>query len=1076
MARHETLRTTFDEVDGQAFQRIQPAQPLDLARVDLTAEKDAEAAARRLAEVEAQRPFDLRNGPLLRLTLMRLSPKEVADADHVLLLTMHHIVSDGWSIRVLVDEFSRLYGAFAAGEALQLPALPVQYADYAQWQRELLAGEEGRRQLNWWTEQLSQDTPVLELAADHPRPAVQSYRGGSLGFSLDARLGGRLKQLAREQDVTLFMLLLGAYAVLMQRYSGQRDLRIAVPIANRQQLETEGLIGFFVNTQVMPFQLTDDESFAALLARLKPLALGAQANQDLPFEQLVEALQPERSLAYNPLVQVKFNFGFDVSRLPDAGALKLELFSEEQYGARFDLALDMAEALDANGQPGDELRGSFVYARDLFLDASVAVIASQFETLLRQLCAEPQRALGELPRPVASRRRGEVRQWPQQDVLGLFAAQVVAQPDAIAVQDEGVRYSYAELDARSNRLANVLIGSGVEPVECVAICQERSAQWVLLLLGVLKAGATYVPLDPAQPAERLRQLLADNGIGRVLVSEAALLETFGEAATLIPFGGPEQGSAAAPARRIDPQQAAYVIFTSGSTGQPKGVRVSHAALANYVQAVLERLQLHQGRAQGLGMAMVSSVAADLGHTTLFGALCGGGRLHLADAQAVADAERFAAFMQDVDVLKIVPSHLAGLLAAAPNAAAVLPRRLLVVGGEACDRALLQALRELSPKLRIVNHYGPSESTVGVLTHEWSLVDDLPAASLPIGTPLANTAIRVLDEHGRDLLPGVTGELYIGGAGLALGYLGQPEMTAERFVEIEGERLYRSGDRVRLNRHGAVEFLGRVDDQVKIRGYRVEPGELAQALKRLPGVRDAVALAEREGDGPMRLLAWAVAEGQSVENLRESLAAEVPEYLLPAQLILLERLPLNANGKVDRKALPRVEMAAKALDSAPLSELEQRIADIWQAVLKVERVGAEDNFFELGGDSILSLQIIARIRKLGYKLSPKQLFERQSVRQLSQWLESRAPAAVAVPAPVAAVSGEVVLSPVQARFFERVPSAQRHHWNQALLLQPREALDSDALARALHWLVGQHDALRLRLMAAASVTPNKVRWT
>ena len=1061
VARHETLRTTFDEVDGQAFQRIQPAQALDLARVDLSAEKDAEAAARHLAETEAQRPFDLRNGPLLRLTLLKL-----ADVDHVLLLTMHHIVSDGWSIRVLVEEFSRLYGAFAAGEDLQLPTLPVQYADYAQWQRELLAGEEGQRQLSWWTEQLGgvdaeREWPVLELATDRPRPAVQSYRGGSLGFSLDAGLGARLRQLAREQDVTLFMLLLGAYAVLMQRCSGQRHLRIAVPIANRQQLETEGLIGFFVNTQVMPFALRDDEPFAALLARLKPLALGAQAHQDLPFEQLVDALQPERSLAYNPLVQVKFNFGFDVSRLPDAGALKLELFSEEQYGARFDLALDMAEALDPDGQPGDELRGSFVYARDLFDEDSVAAIAGQFDALLRQLCAEPQRALGKLPRPVASRRRGEPRQWPQQDVLGLFAAQVAAQPDAIAVQDDGVRYTYAELDQRTNRLANALIASGVEQGECVAICHERSAQWVLLLLGVLKAGATYVPLDPAQPAERLRQLLADNGIRRVLVSDVALLDAFGDAALLIPAGGLQEGAEAAPTRHIDPQQAAYVIFTSGSTGQPKGVRVSHAALANYVQAVLERLQLDQGRARGLGLAMVSSVAADLGHTTLFGALCGGGRLHLADAQAVADAERFAAFMQEVDVLKIVPSHLAGLLAAAPNAAAVLPRRLLVLGGEACDRALLQPIRELAPTLRIVNHYGPSESTVGVLTHEWSLLDALPAASLPIGTPLANTSLRVLDENRRDLLPGVPGELYLGGAGLALGYLGLPQMTAERFVEIDGERLYRSGDRVRLNRRGEVEFLGRVDDQVKIRGYRVEPGELAQALKRLPGVRDAVALAERENDGPIKLLAWVVAEGQGVDSLRDALAASVPDYLLPAHLTLLERLPLNANGKVDRKALPRAEAVARSVDSAPLSELEQRIADIWQAVLKVERVGAQDNFFELGGDSILSLQIIARIRKLGYKLSPKQLFERQSVRQLAQWLESRAPAAPAAPAPVTAVSGEVALSPVQARFFERVPGAQRHHWNQALLLQPREALDGDLLARALHWLLGQHDALRLR---------------
>ncbi|MDF3932682.1 non-ribosomal peptide synthase/polyketide synthase [Pseudomonas citronellolis] len=1052
VARHETLRTTFDEIDGTPLQRIQPALPLQLARVDLSGHAnphaDPQAEARRLAEAEALLPFDLRQGPLLRLSLLMLG-----EDDQVLLLTLHHMVSDGWSIRVLVDEFSQLYSAFAEGRELQLPALPLQYADYAQWQRELLAGREGERQLAWWKALLGNEHPVLELAADRPRPAVQSYRGGSLGFSLDAALGRRLKALAQAEDVTPFMLLLGAYALLLKLHSGQRELRIAVPIANRQQLETEGLIGFFVNTQALPLSIDENASFSELLAAIKPLALGAQANQDLPFEQLVEALQPQRSLAHNPLVQVKFNYGFDVSRLPDAGALRLELFSEEQYGARFDLALDMAEGADG------ELRGSFVYARDLYDDASVAAIAGQFGELLQRLCEQPQRPLGELPLAApeaAAVLRGERREWPADNVLALLDGAAARDPQAIAVQAWDGEYSYAELQLRANRMAHALIAAGVQPGERVALCQARGAQWLLMLLGVLKAGAAYVPLDPEQPDARLRQVLAESGARFVLLGDAERAASFAEQAWLVERGGPQQGPEQTPAVAIDAASPAYVIFTSGSSGQPKGVLVSHGALANYVQGVLERLALEPG----LGMAMVSSVAADLGHTTLFGALCSGGRLCLADAQAVADAERFAAFMEQgaVDVLKIVPGHLRGLLAAAPNPLAVLPRQLLVLGGEACDRGLLQRVRELAPQLRIVNHYGPSESTVGVLTHE--LGCELPAATLAVGRPLANTFVRVLDEQGRDLPAGVPGELYIGGAGLADGYLGQAQLTAERFIERDGERLYRSGDRVRLNHQGLIEFLGRLDEQVKIRGYRVEPAEVALALKGLEGVADAQVLAERDGDGPLRLLAWCVAPGQSADALRERLAAQVPEYMLPAQVLLLERLPLTANGKLDRAALPRPQ-ARVASAAAPLSELETQIAGIWQAVLKVASVGAEDNFFELGGDSILSLQIIARIRKLGYKLSPKQLFERQSVRALAQWLESAAPKAAPVVASAPSVAAELPLAPVQARFFERVPLAQRSHWNQAVLLQPREAIDLDALDRALHWLLQQHPALRLR---------------
>ncbi|WP_455926425.1 amino acid adenylation domain-containing protein, partial [Pseudomonas putida] len=1047
--RHETLRTRFDEVDGHPLQIIDPAHPLLLVQHDLGNVADAQAQARQLATAEALRPFDLRQGPLLRLSLIRLAADH-----HVLLLTMHHMVSDGWSIRVLVNEFSELYGAFTAQRQPVLAALPVQYADYAQWQRERLGSAEGARQLAWWTARLGRDQGVLELPTDRPRPPVQSYRGASLGFELDAALGVRLKALAKAHDVTLFMLLLAAYGVLLRGYSGQRDLRIAVPIASRQQVETEGLIGFFVNTQVMPCAIDDSASFAQLLAETRQLALGAQANQDLPFEQLVEALQPERSLAHNPLVQVKFNFGFDVSTLPAAGDLRLELFSEEQYGARFDLALDMAEG------PGDVLRGSFVYATDLFDAPSVAGIARTFAQLLERLCAAPTQPLSELPLAAAdeaAQLQGDQRQYPFHDVLAAIAAHVVQTPQAIAVQAWDGDLNYAQLDAASNRLAHRLQAAGVKPGDRVALCQARGSQWLVMVLGVMKAGAAYVPLDPALPLARLQAILAQSAARCVLLGDPQRLAAFGDGALLVEPGSEDGFPDSALA--VAPGLAAYVIFTSGSTGQPKGVVVGHRALANYVQGVQARLGLQAGQ----GMAMVSSVAADLGHTTLFGALCSGARLCLASQDEVADAECFAAFMQRyaVDVLKIVPGHLSGLLAALPDAR-LLPRELLVLGGEACDRALLQQVRERAPACRIVNHYGPSEATVGVLTHEWAADAELPAATLAIGRPLPNCQVRVVDEYRRPVPAGVPGELLIGGAGLADGYLGQPGLSAEAFIELDGQRLYRSGDRVRLGHDGLVEFLGRLDEQVKVRGYRVELGEITQALKALPDVTAAVVLAEREGQGPLRLLAWCVSSA-SADSLRQALAAQVPDYMLPAQLTLLPSLPLTANGKVDRKALPRGPVAAVSAEpQAAMSELESQLAAIWQAVLKVEHVGPQDNYFELGGDSILSLQIISRIRKLGHKLSPKQLFERQSVRELAQWLDSRGPAKpAAAPSVAVPVSGAVPLAPVQARFFERVASDQRNHWNQAVLLQPKAPLDLDALSRALHWLQGLHDSLRLR---------------
>ncbi|AXA67769.1 non-ribosomal peptide synthetase, partial [Pseudomonas oryzihabitans] len=985
VARHESLRTLFGEHDGQVRPRLQPASDQAIALQDL---RELDAVARewevaRLAREEALRPFDLEQGPLLRLRLLRLDEQE-----HVLLLTLHHIAADGWSLAILIEEFATAYSAYAVDEEPRFAPLPVRYQDFAHWQQALLAGDEGQRQLDYWTRRLGEVRhEPLHLPTDRPRPAVQSLQGASLPFVLTAEEGAALRALARAQDTTLFTVLLAAFQILLARYSGQSEISVAVPVANRTRQEIERVVGFFVNTQVLRCPVRLEEGFDRLLGYARQAVQEAQANQDLPFEQLVEALQPERSLAHNPLVQVKFNFGFDLSALPSPAGLQLSLVDEAQYGARFDLALDLAEAASGEG-----LKGAFTYATDLFDEASIQALAEHFRGWLRALVAAPARPLRELEVPGAmARLAGETLALADGSWLESFALWCGQTPTAAALRDGRGALSYAELDAAAARLAQRLVAAGVAPGQRVGLCLPRGRDWITALLAVHRAGAVCVALDPRQPTARLQELLDESGAVKVLVAAAEegvrfagrALSVHGEAPDATPRVTPITPAASDPA---------YVVFTSGSTGRPKGVLVSHGALLNYTQALARRLQPEAGECQ----AMLSSVAADLGYTTVFGALTSGGCLYLPDDDTVADAERLALALEEaqVDVLKIVPGHLGGLLAAAPEPRALLPRRLLVLGGEACEPELLARIRTLAPALRIVNHYGPTETTVGVLTHEWPTGIQVPA-QLPVGRPLANTRICLLDDHLNPVPPGMVGELYIGGAGLAVGYLGQPGLTAERFVAdpyVAGERLYRTGDRARLNAQSAIEFLGRTDDQVKIRGYRVEPAELGRVLASLPGVADAWVLAERPAGQPARLLAYCVAPGQSVEALRQALAERLPAPLLPAQLQWVERIPRTANGKVDRQALARVAAveAEGVAPAAALTPLERQLAEVWQQVLKRDKLGPDDNFFELGGDSILSLQIVARVRKLGYKLTPRQLFERQTVRQLARQLEPAAP--------------------------------------------------------------------------------------
>ncbi|BBP75832.1 non-ribosomal peptide synthetase [Pseudomonas sp. Ost2] len=1053
--RHEALRTRFVSVEGEFHQEILPRSPVVLERIDVAAQpaENLEARLQALVGAELAAPFDLLEGPLLRVRLWRLS-----ESEHVLTLCMHHSVSDGWSGELLVREFVGFYLAEVAGTGATPPPLPIQYADYAIWQRAWLEAGEGERQLAYWKQQLGEEQPVLELPLDHERPATASHRGAIVHAHLPAPLAAQLKSLARQNGQTVFMLALAALAVVLARYSGQADIRIGAPNAGRNREELEGLIGFFINTQVLRIQVDERDSLEQLLEQVKQVVTGAQSHQELPFEQLVDALAPERNLSHNPLFQVKINQNVLASRsnaAPVHTALSVEAFPIGVADARFDLALDFTDTPEG-------IEAEFTYATDLFEVATIERLAAAWHQVLGWMASGAAGRLLEQPLPAAVAPPAAVAGFAHADFLALWARGLQAGRGKPALRCAAQLIDYDELEHRSNQLARYLQAEGIVAGDVVALCQERSIEWVVGLLAVLKAGAVYLPLDTQQPAERLQQLLKDSGAA-LLIHAPGDAKCAGLGICPVLAHAPEQWAdhgVDALATRVDSEQPAYIIYTSGSTGQPKGVLITHRALANYVQAVLQRLQL----TPEASMALVSTIAADLGHTQLFGALASGRLLHLMAHEHAFDPDSFAGYMAEhrVDVLKIVPSHLQGLLQAA-RPADVLPRQLLILGGEASSWALIEQVRKLAPDCRIINHYGPTETTVGILTHEVQQRLD-GCRTVPVGEPLDNDQARVLDAYLNPVAERVSGELYLGGAGLAQGYLGRAAMTAERFVPdpaaVHGERLYRAGDRARWV-GGRLEYLGRADDQVKIRGYRVEPGEVAQWLLALDGVAEAVVLAlPLESDATrLQLVAYCVAAtgvALQVEALRQQLQVGLPEYLVPAQILLLERLPLTANGKLDKRALPRPG-AVKQQYTAPVGEIEEKLAAVWADVLKLERVGTTDNFFELGGDSILSLQIIARAKRQGIKLSPKQLFEKQTIGQLAavaRLIEKKAPAE----AP-SQISGEQPLLPIQARFFESdIP--QRHHWNQSVMLKARDPLDAGAVEVALSALVEHHDGLRL----------------
>ncbi|HEV2845916.1 MAG TPA: amino acid adenylation domain-containing protein, partial [Thermoanaerobaculia bacterium] len=963
--RHEVLRTTFAEDGSEPAQVIHAPRPLSLEVRDLSGlpEVARGAEVRLLVAEDQRRPFDLANGPLLRASLLRLAVDE-----HVLLFAVHHIASDGWSVGVLIQEVGTLYRAFAAGEPSPLPELPVQYADYAHWQRSWLRGEVLEERVAWWRERLAGAPALLPLPTDRPRPAVQRFQGSRRSAWLSPEASAALRSIGRERGATLFMTVLAAFAVLLQRHAGEDDLVVGTPTANRDRPELEGLIGFFVNILALRVGLAGDPTFPELLAGVRGMLLGAYSHQDLPFEKLVEELQPERSLAHSPLFQVMLVLQEAAATALDLPGLSLRAEERPHEISKFDLTLTV----------DDTPAGLFCqwrYNVELFDAATIDRMAERFRILVDGIAADPARPLSALPLLEAAERQQLLREWSRSEVSvpgtrllhEMVEEQADRRPDAVAVVFEGGELTYGELDRWANRLARRLRRLGVGPETPVGLSVERSPEMIVGLLAVLKAGGAYVPIDPDYPAERVAWMRADSGIS-VLLTRGELEDREENDERLAPSAGPDN--------------LAYVIYTSGSTGTPKGVLVTHRGLDNLAAA--------QGRLFGIGqdsrVLQFASMSFDASVSEIAMTFRAGAALVLAGRRSLLPGPELIELLRDQGITKatLPPSALAAL----PEAD--LPDlRTIVVAGEACP---VDLARRWGAGRRLVNAYGPTETTVCATAWVYDGGD-----RLPIGRPIPNVEVYVVDPAGEPAPVGVPGELLVGGIGLARGYRNRPDLTAERFVPhplASGERLYLTGDLVRFRADGELEFLGRIDHQVKIRGVRVELGEVEAALLAQPGVREAVAVAREDGLGPARLVAYVAGEGLDGAELREALSRSLPEPLVPAVVVALESLPLTPNGKVDRKALPAPENAARDF-VAPRTELERFLAGLYQEVLGVERVGVHDDFFALGGNSITGAMFVNRLQKeLGEIVHVVVMFDAPTVAQLAAWVVESCPVAVA----------------------------------------------------------------------------------
>ncbi|MEH2435909.1 MAG: amino acid adenylation domain-containing protein [Nostoc sp.] len=1065
IAHHEALRTNFVTVNGQPTQIIQTQTNWTVSVVGLKhlSTTEQEIATQQSALQQAIEPFNLANQALVRVTLLVLS-----ETEHILLVCIHHIVSDGWSMGVFLQELAALYNAYSQAQPSPLTPLPIQYADFALWQRQWLQGGVLQSQLSYWQQQLKDAPALLSLPTDRPRPAVQTFAGAHQEFALSQKLTQGLIQLSQKQGVTLFMTLLAAYDTLLYRYTGTEDILVGSPIANRDRSEIEGLIGFFVNTLVMRTNLAGNPSFGELLTRVREMAMEAYTYQNLPFEMLVEALQPQRDLSHTPLFQVMFALqNVPLSGVELAG-LSVTSLMPKSTTAKFDLNLFMQNT--ATG-----LVGVWEYNTDLFDASTIERMTGHFQTLLEGIIANPEQQISQLPLLTEVEQHKLLVEWNDTQVdypqdlciYQLFEEQVQRTPDAVAVIFENQQLTYYQLNCRANQLANYLQSLGVGADVLVGICVERSIEMVVGLLGILKAGGAYMPLDPDYPQERLSFMLEDAQL-RVLLTQQQLKEKLPQHQGQVVYLDTDwqfisQSSQENPITTVQDSNLAYVIYTSGSTGKPKGAMNTHLGICNRLLWMQQAYQLTAVDC----ILQKTPFSFDVSVWEFFWPLITGARLVVAKPDGHKDSAYLVNLIleQQVTHVHFVPSMLQVFLEE-PSLENCRSLKRVICSGEALPVELQERFfTRLECELH--NLYGPTEAAIDVTY--WQCFPDGNLRTVPIGRAIANTQIYILDEHLQPVPVGVAGELHIAGLGLARGYLNRKELTIEKFISnpFDNSKLYKTGDLARYLPDGTIEYIGRIDNQVKIRGFRIELGEIEALLNQHDDVQASVVTVREDNPGDKRLVAYIVGHQQhspTISQLRQFLSSQLPQYMIPHAFVMLESLPLTPNGKVDRRALKAPDSRGELEVSfvAPRNQIEEILAQIWAEVLRVEQVGIHDNFFELGGDSILSIQIISRAKLAGLQLTLKQLFAHQTIAELA----TVANVASVIQIEQGLVTGRLPLTPIQHWFFEQ-NLQQPHHFNQSFLLSVPSDLKPELLKQVLQQLLVHHDALRLRFTQSDS---------
>ena len=1000
--RHEILRTTFASSKGESVQIIHPfsnestdgtTRPLSIVDLRHLEPPERQSVTKQLIVQEGHRPFDLSQGPLMRTTLLRIDEDE-----HVLLFTMHHIVTDGWSLGVFIREWAALYAAFSRGRPSPLSELSIQYADFAVWQRQWLQGDVLDAQIGYWKRQLGGQLPLLEIMGDRPRPSTRTFRGSFKPIKLTEALSAAIKALCREQQCTLFMMLLAAFKSLLYRYTSQTDLLVGSPIANRNQVETGNLIGFFVNTLVLRTDLSGNPSFKELLEQVREVTLGAYAHQDLPFERLVEELRPERDLRRTPVFQVMF--ALQNAPLPplQLEGMQLSYVGFDHEVSRFDLSLSMEE-----GQEG--LSGFLEYNTDLFDGQTIERMIEHFKILLDGAVARPEQRLSRLPLLTGAEEQQLLVEWNRTSTeyrLNLciheeFEAQAERTPDAIAASFEDERVTYRELNRRANQLGHFLQELGCRVETLVAIYLEHSLEMLVGLLGIFKAGAAYLPLDLQSPRERLDCILNDTA-SPILLTRVGRIDSLPAhhcRVVCLDADWPQiaRCDTSLPQSEVTVRNLAYVIYTSGSTGQPKGTMIEHRSAVNYLCWVNEMLA-----SEGVEcIPAITQLIFDASLRQIFAPLLRGSDVWLLGSEIVTEPEGFvqAISQRDRVAINCVPSLWRAILSSINSEQTLALGKssgAIILGGERLSDELFEATSRAMSDLAVWNVYGPTETTVNAcaskLTH---------AQRITIGHPIANTLVYILDQEMQPVPVGVPGELYIGGMGLARGYLNRSGLTADKFIghpfsEQPGERLYRSGDLVRYLPDGRIEFLGRIDRQVKVRGFRIELKEIESTLRKHPAVRDALVTAQEDERGEKWLAAYVIVEKEEgvTEELRRFLTVKLPRYMVPSVFVIVDAFPLTSSGKVNERLLPAPQelgVESRTGYQPPQTPVEERVAAIWAVVLGIERVGIYDNFFELGGHSLLAINLFSRLREaFAVELLMRDLFESPTVADLARAIE------------------------------------------------------------------------------------------